>query len=1789
MPIELNYQLLEVLYETNKTIIYRGYRKQDLQPVVIKLLKTHYSTLRNVARLKHEYEIIRGLEIAGIVKPYDMINSANGFALVLEDFYGKSLKEFVANNKLEIHDFLSIAIQLAETLGELHNHHIIHKDIKPQNIIFNPETGRVKITDFSIASFLLRENPKIMHPNSLEGTLAYMSPEQTGRMNRVIDYRTDFYSLGITFYELLTKQLPFQTQDVMELVHCHIAKIPVSPHELNQFVPIAVSKLVMKLLAKTAEDRYQNAYGLKADLEQCLVQWQATGTMLDFPLGQQDKSSQFHIPEKLYGRETEVATLMAAFERISQGSIEIMLVSGYSGIGKSSLVNEVHKPMVCKHGYFISGKFDQYKRDIPYTSLIQAFQQLVRQLLTEKEEIIEDWKAKILEALHPNSQVIIDVIPEVELIVGKQKPVPQLGTLEAQNRFNLVFQQFIHIFTNPQHPLVLFLDDLQWADPASIKLIQLLITDPDSQWLLVIGAYRDNEVSPTHPLILMLDEVHKMGVKVSNITLGNLQKKHVEQLIADTLNETEQSNQLAQLADLLFKKTQGNPFFLNQLLKALHQQNLFIFNFNKRKWLWDIEQIQAFGITNQTVIELMVNKIQKLPETTQQVLKLAACIGAEFPLNILAIVNQKSLKETTYDLWNALEEGLILSVNNDYQIPLVFTQIELEQFSWEQPKTAYQFLHDRVQQAAYSLIPENQKKLTHFKIGKLLLQNTTSEKIEDNLFEIVNQLNIGLDLINNQSEKYELAQLNLLAGKKAKTSTAYETALRYLKVGLELLTEDCWQNHYDLTLALHIEAVEVEYLNTHFEEAQKLTEIVFQKSKELLDRIKVYEIKMHFYFSQNQMREAIDIALQILSELGIFLPQEPEALSLATEKLQQELSSWRGEKIEDLQHLPTMTDPYKIAAMRILVTVTPPVFIAYPALFPLVSLMMLSLCIQYGNSALASYAYVEYSLLVLGIMGDIDSGYRFGRLALKLLDKFDSRELKAKVYVVFNFFVRHWKEHIKTTIEPLLEAFQSGLEVGDMEYACHAVCFYCGYVFFTGESLEVVSKNQCLYIDFIKNSKQTFQLYYSQIWYQFILKLQGKVADSDCLNSKDLDNEFKNLLLKTNNHMSLFSLYLVKTIFNYLFKNYPQAIANAELGMKYENILVGMMHIAQTNFYYSLSLLAQYPSLQPREQQETLKIVQTNQQKMKTWAESAPENYQHKYKLVEAEKARVLNQFIEAMEYYDQAIQGARKQQYIHEEALAYELAGQFYVALGRQEIAQTYLHKAHFCYSSWGATAKVQDLEERYPRFLVGASTRKIITPGTPETTIFTISADARILDATTVIKASLALSREIILENLLRQLMRIMMENAGAQKGFFIAKQNEQWLIEAERSENGEVTVLHSRPLDGSQIAISVINYVQRTRENLVINNATQEEKFSTDSYIVAHQPQSILCLPIIHQTKLTGILYLENNLTTGAFTSDRLEVLKVLTSQVSISIENACLYAREQEKSRQLEQSLQKLQQTQAQLVQTEKISSLGQLVAGISHEVNNPVGFITVNLEYLQKYIQNLIDLLELYQQLPNSSTKIQEKVEEIDLEFLLEDLPKMLTSMKIGTNRISEIMSSVRIFSRQDAYQKQPADIHEGLDSTLLILHHRLKASSERPAIQLVKEYGDLPLVECFAGQLNQVFMNLIANAIDAIDEYNKGRTFEEIQRHPNRIRIRTEMVDNTQIVIRIADNGVGITEEVKQQLFCPFFTTKSAGKGTGLGLSICHHIIVEKHGGQLSCLSAPGEGVEFVIQIPVRN
>lgn len=1807
------YQLIASLHEGTKTVIYQGRYELEHTPVIIKTLKAEYPTLEEIARIRHEYQILHSLNIPGIIKPIELKPYEHGVALILEDFGGQPLKQYINSQKTNLINFLQIASQLAQILGELHQNQIIHKDIKPQNILIKPETRQIKLIDFSIATRLEKENSTISNPNYIEGSLAYMSPEQTGRMNRSIDYRTDFYSLGITFYEMLAGQLPFNSNDPMELVHCHIAKQPPLLNQLNPEIPKAVVDIVTKLLAKTAEDRYQSARGLLADLEECLKQLEASGQIKDFTVGKLDRFGQFLIPQKLYGRETEVATLMAAFERVAVGSTEMMLVSGYSGIGKTCVVQEIHKPIVRQRGYFIAGKFDQFKKNIPYAALIQAFQELIRQLLTENSENIEIWKEQLVEALGQNGRVIIDVIPEVELIMGEQPEVPQLGPTESQNRFNLVYKQFIHVFTKPEHPLVLFLDDLQWADSASLKLLQLLITDTDSEYLLLIGAYRDNEVIPTHPTIQTIEEIEKTGAVVNNIVLQALDISNVRQLVADTLHG---DNNSIKLGDLLFNKTQGNPFFLTQLFKTLHSEQLLNFDFIKSYWQWNIKQIHSLGIADYNVVELVAINIQKLPEATQKILQLAACIGNRFNLDVCAIVNEKSPLETAYDLWSALQACLILPLSNDYKIPLAFQSEKQGTLLFDESRVGYKFLHDRVQQAAYSMIPENQKKATHLKIGKLLLHQYAESSLEENIFDIVNQLNIGVEFIGQQSEKYELANFNLIAGRKAKAATAYEAASKYLNAGLELLSDSSWQSHYDLMRDIHVETLEAEYLNTNFERAQEISDIVLLQTKSLLEKIKIYELKIPFYLQQNEPQLALKTSLETLKLLGLYLPKNPNKSNIIWGLIANKLILL-SKRDSDLAKQPKMNDPYKLAIKRLLMSVLPATYMVNPNLLPLIIFEMVNLSIKYGNSSLSAYGYCMYGMILCGVLGDIDSGYKFGQLALNLLEIYQAKEIKTKVYFLFNNFVRHWKEHIINVAVSSREEFKNGLETGDIEYTCYCAFNYCNSLFWTGENLEVTITYQVKYINTMLNFKQYLISDQTKILNQVAVNLV-KISATPCKLAGESFDEEKMLpnLNATNSTTVISQIYLAKLILCCFFRNYNEAIKNAQTMEKYKDNLTGLVHAAQNTFYSSLAIIFHYPHVSKTEQKQYLKKVASHQKQMKNWAHHAPMNFQHKYELVEAEKARVLGQNETAITYYERAINGAKENGYIQEEALANERAAEFYLALGREKVAKTYMTEAYYCYIRWGAIAKVRDLEETYPHLISRTQQPETISldPTSTTTSNWTTtstSSHSTALDLGTIMKAAQALSGEIVLSELLSKLMTILIENAGATRGSlltqatFSSHQSEnQWVISATGIvEGNDLSVLTnpqqpaeeniSVPLIENAVPAAIINYVARTKETVVLNDASHEGIFKKDPYIQQNHPKSILCTPLLNQGQLTGIIYLENNLTTVAFTADRLTVLQMLSGQAAIAITNAKLYAEVNQLNQNLEQANQQLaaysetleqkveertaelKTAQKQIVASEKLASLGALTAGVAHEIRNPLNFVT-SLATLSEELTSEI------------AEQIDRQFQNLDSESL-ELINENLTYLKRNVSEINEqgqransIIQSMLMHARSEGSIRQKTDINALVAQALQLAYHSIRAKDKTFNLTLKTDYDQsIEELDVAFSDLSRALINIIDNACYAsyIKQSKMTADFNPT------VSVTTKNL-GTAIEIRIRDNGIGIPKENQQKIFLPFFTTKPPGQGTGLGLSITHDIIVGQHRGNLEVQTETGNYTEFIITLP---
>ncbi|NES03778.1 MAG: AAA family ATPase [Okeania sp. SIO2F4] len=1515
------YQDFIQIHKSANSLVYRARRVSDTatatlgetQPVIIKFLNQDYPTSEQIRRYKQEYYLTCQLESPGIIKAYSLEEWQRSYAIVLEDFGGISLKRWLKEHQvLSTLEFLLLAIQITEIIGKIHAQNVIHKDINPDNIVFNPKTKELKIIDFGIATELSRENPTLKNPNVLEGTLAYISPEQTGRMNRGLDYRSDFYSLGVTFYEMLTGKLPFESSDPLELVHSHIAKPPPSiiskaqeeqkkvssvlpdimmklkaqnakslPSTISKVIvskakiPSVVVDIVMKLMAKNAEDRYQSAYGLKADLEECRRQLEGTGNINSFPLGQQDISDRFQIPQKLYGREKEIATLLAAFKRVVKtGKVELMLVSGYSGIGKSSLVQELFKPITECRGYFISGKFDQFQRNIPYSAIVAAFRGLIGQLLGESRTRLQVWREKLLQALGNNGQIIIDVIPEVELIIGKQPPVTILGANESQNRFNLVFSDLISSLCDNEHPLTLFIDDLQWADLATLTLIERLLVAEKTQDIFLLGAYRDNEVSASHPLAISLKKLKQNKAVINKIKLKKLPIYQIAYLIGDTLKHNPEK--VCDLAWLVMEKTGGNPFFINEFLQALYSEELLKFNHKSRIWQWNIEAIKARRFTD-NVVELMVYKLQRLPKSSQEVLSLAACLGAEFDLKTIAWVGKKSAQETFQLLKISLDRNLILP------------RSELDENLLIQ---SFKFSHDRIQQAAYALIPDDKKNQIHYQIGQVLLQKMSPETKEEQIFELVNQLNYGTALISQQTERDELAQLNLLACRKARDANAYQASRQYANIGLALLGENSWSRQYEMTLEFYELAAELAFLCGDFEVMEQLIEIVIANTRSLAQQVNVYRIRVQAYNTQNQLTQAIATAQQFLQQLGITFPQQPTPDYIKQAVSEIYLLLGDGE-IESLVDLPIMEDQEKIAIVEIANSIMPTTYIAGSPLFPLLVSLSVKLSIEYGNTEASAYAYSCYGIIACNILQDVDVSVKFGQLALKVVSKLDLKAVKPLVIHIVMFFLLHYKSHIKETIYPLQEGYGIGLEVGSLEFAGYNAHAFCLQSFWSSQPLAYLEKAAHTYFDGLVQLNQLVAANWCRSCWLSTLNLLGISKYPTILSdSVESEGEFRGTMMSGNDSLGLALFYLYKMMLCYMFeeieelKNYVGKIKGYVFGSP------GL--VSQPIFYFYDSLIALATLSEGKnEMSEVMERVEENQRELqKQWANSAPMNYQHKVDLVEAEKCRVLGKKGEAIELYDLAISGAKENKYIQEEALANELAAKFYLDWQQEKIASIYMMEAHYCYSQWGAIAKVKHLEEKYPQLSKTSNDKTSYMTWDQGTSS---STDSDFLDLATVIKSTTAISSEIVLEKLLATLMDILIENAGAQRGILILPREEGLFIEATKEEYSDtVSVLQSIPLSElKMVASKIVYYVARTRQTIVLNNATREGNFTDDPYIQKYKCQSIACTPLINQGKLQGIIYLENNLTTGAFTKERMALLRTIASQAAISLENAQLY--------------------------------------------------------------------------------------------------------------------------------------------------------------------------------------------------------------------------------------------------------------------------------------------------------
>jgi PAS domain S-box-containing protein len=1462
----------EVLSEDGGRVLCRGWHHDADDPhtaaTLAVFLASEHPAPALLDRLTHEYELRDWLDGRSTVRPRALVRESGQTVLLLDDPGGQPLDRCLGR-LMELGPFLRIGISLSTALHELHEKGIIHKDIKPTNVLVDSTTDQVWLTGFGIASRLPRERQAPAPPEVIAGTLAYMAPEQTGRMNRSVDARSDLYALGVTLYEMLTGQLPFAASDPMEWVHCHIARRPVPPDERRRDLPRATSAIVMKLIAKTPEERYQTAFGLESDLRRCLAGWEAQRRIDDFPLGEHDWPDRLLIPEKLYGREREVETLLTAFDRVvSHATPELVLVSGHSGVGKTSVVNELHKVLVPR-GLFASGKFDQYKRDIPFATLAQAFQSLIRPLLSKSDTELVSWRHALLEALGPNGRLMTDLMPELTLIIGDQPPAPELPPQQAQSRFQLVFQRFIDVFARPEHPLALFLDDLQWLDAATLDLLEDLFTRSDLQYLMLIGAYRDNEVTATHPLIRKLDAIKAAGGKVAEITLTPLAREHLGQLIADALRcEAERA---APLAGLTHEKTGGNPFFAIQFLSSLAEEALITFDHGAACWSWDLDRIHTKGYTD-NVVDLMVGKLIRLPADAQNALQQLACLGNIAEITTLSVVLGIAKEQVDTALWPARRQELV-----------------------ERMAGTYRFVHDRVQEAAYSTIPKELRIEAHLRIGRLLAAHTPPEKREEAIFDIVNQLNRGASLITSMAEREQLAELNLLAGQRAKASTAYLSALTYLTCGLALLPADGWQRRRELALALEVNRAECEFLTGALAEAEQRLEALSARTTDVVERATVARLRVELYVALDRSDRAVVVGLDFLRHLGIEWSPRPTAEE-ARREYQRIWLTLGDRSIEEVVASPPMTDPKWCATMDVLNAVISPALFTDRNLPCLVICRMANLSLEHGISDAGCFAYTWLGNLIGPHFGAYQEGFRFGKLGLDLTEQRGLRRFEARVYLVFGNRVIPWTQPIRTGRSLIRRAFDSANKLGDLTFAGYSSDNLIAHLLATGDGLGEVQREAENGFEFAQKARFGLVVDTIKTQLQLIRTLRGLTPTFGAFDEEGFDERLFEQHLASNRALALAEVWywIRKAQARYLSGDYASAIAAATNA---EPLLytTPFFDLAEYHLYAALARAALCDAAGAAERAQHLEALSAHHRQLQAWAENCPENFQNRVALVGAEIARIEGRELDAERLYEQAIGSARANGFIHNEALAYELAARFYAARGFRQFAHLYLRNARYCYLRWGAVGKVRQLDEMYPDLRQEES-----LPGPTST----IGAPVEHLDLATVIKVSQAVSGEIVLENLIDTLMRTAMVQAGAERALLILPRWQEPRIEAEATTSGDtVTVrLVDEAVTESVLPESVLHYVLRTREIVILDDAAVQSPFGVDSYIRRRQARSILCLPLLNQAKLIGVLYLENNLTPRVFAPARISVLKLLASQAAIALENANLYRDVAEREKQ-----------------------------------------------------------------------------------------------------------------------------------------------------------------------------------------------------------------------------------------------------------------------------------------------
>ncbi|WP_437535204.1 AAA family ATPase [Sorangium sp. So ce726] len=1481
--------------ETASSVVYRGCRTIDGAPVLVKLLRNQHPTSLEVGRLRHEYEMLTWLELPEVVKAIALERHGHGLALIMEDAGDVSVDRLIRSGHLDLQRSLELALAMARVLAAVHGKHVIHKDIKPHHFFVKDDASSLVLVDFGIATRLSQKVDALSGVTQLEGTLAYIAPEQTGRMNRSVDFRADLYSLGVTLYQLFTGTLPFDTSDPLELVHSHIARSPRPPTACRPDLPPILSDLILKLLDKTVEGRYQTASGLQHDLQRCLDRVKRAGVVEPFGLGERDTSDRLSVSEKLYGRERDLAELLEVFDRAKQGGNELVLLSGQAGVGKSALVEELHQKIL-GGACFGAGKFDYLARSVPYGPIAHACRTLVRSVLAEAPDVLDQRRQAILEAVGVNAGLLIDLVPELELVVGPQPAVPELGPSESQHRFERVFLNFLQVLATAARPLVLFLDDLQWADASSLRLLHHVLTADSARHVLVIGAYREHEIDAAHPLCLMLQELRQAGVEKREIALGPLRLPQLVQLLSDTLGCGPEA--VNELGAVLFEKTGGNPFFLTQFMTALHRDGVLRFDQQDLTWTWELAQVWR-RVATDNVIDFMLSELRQLPQASQEMLRFAACIGHSFNMDTMAVVSQRSHGDVARHLWEALRQGFIVSLDGNYR------------YSAESGSgapgaddgalgAAFRFQHDRVQQAAYSLIRPEERAEIHLRIGRLLLERSDAGPSDRDLFTIADHVNRGASLVVERAERRELARLNLNAGRKARAAAAPEPAIHYLKAGLDLLGDTGWVEEYDVACAAHLIMAECEYLTGDLDSAFAVLQAVEQNARGALDRIKGRNLEVLLLTNTGRLDVACARVVDVLRLLDLDVPPLADRAALGAAFVA-EFAAYQGtfadSEIESLATVPEMSDARELALLETLATGIPAAFQSLSELHALLVLKGVQL-LRHGRAPNAGFFYEQYSIVHLVMTGNREHAFRFGRLGMDLVAGGGSPASSGQVHYLFGCFVAHWRLHISHTLELLRSGLRLCLEMGDQLYAAYCASMLLIYRLHAGHAFVDLEDTLSTARELQGRTGDVVNRAFLDVGQQTIRALTGQTRHPASLDSAG----FEEGAFEASAPLPALAMFgVAKTTVQYLAGHFRDALATCD---KYQ-LIPGFFHHGDSVLCRALCLAELTRTAAPEEQAGLLGRLRADAATLEAWARSSPENHAHRAALVQAEIARIERRFLDALDLYDRAIALAQEHGFAQAEAIGNELVGRFHLDQRRSKVASVYLAEALYGYMRWGGTCKAEELSSKYAHVLGStealssafnpANVKSAGSQRAPSQTASTDRAGER-LDLTAAIRATEAISTELVSDRLLERLLRTLVENAGAQRACLVLVRDGALVLEASMTIEPDTICLEARALQGSDdVPEALVRYVARTRELTVLTDAHRDMRFASDRYFARARPRSVLCAPMLRGGRVTGVLYLENNIAADAFSPARCGLLQFLATQAAVSLENAMLYGR------------------------------------------------------------------------------------------------------------------------------------------------------------------------------------------------------------------------------------------------------------------------------------------------------